>query len=386
MTPAFLFARLRRLSLETGYGIEQSRRLIERQADFSTTRDFERAEATKTVLEGISEDRILVLSDPLAIASPNCFDALSAALQAHPEAVAAVPRTNQTTNDAQRMGVPASFLTLGQFERRFHELDPHVHLTEWTDADPGLYLAKTDSLRDDANPLPHALRNRTVAIVDETFLYRYAPQQRMPRLDLLELIPTNAASVLEIGCGEGILGEQIRNRQQARVVGIELSYHAAEAARARLDEVHARDVRDAVRDIDERFEWIVGGDILEHLTDPWEFLRELKRVVEPGGHLLLSIPNIACWPVVAELLRGRFDYIYAGHLSAGHLRFFTRRTIEDTMWMAGWEITSILPQPDFAPDEREELFSKLDRGGIAYSREDLETPGWYVIARAAHSS
>jgi 2-polyprenyl-3-methyl-5-hydroxy-6-metoxy-1,4-benzoquinol methylase len=386
MTPAFLFARVRRLSLETGYGLEQSRRLLERQADFSTTQDFERRDAATAVLEPIEEDRIIVLSDPLAIASPNCFSALLAALDAHPEAVAAVPRTNQTSNDAQRMEVPPSFLTLGQFERRFHELAAHVHLTDWTDADPGLYLAKTDPLRDEPAPLPLALRNRRVAIVDETFLYRYAPQQRMPRLDLLELIPTDAASVLEIGCGEGILGEQIRNRQQARVVGIELSPEAAEAARPRLDEVYAEDVRKTVRDLKERFEWVVGGDILEHLPDPWEFLRELKRVVAPGGHLLLSIPNISCWPVVAELLRGRFDYIYAGHLSAGHLRFFTRRTIEDTMWMAGWEIESIRAQPDFAPEEREELFSKLDRGGIAYSREDLATPGWYVIAKAGVSS
>ncbi|MBW3670836.1 MAG: methyltransferase domain-containing protein, partial [Acidobacteria bacterium] len=141
------------------------------------------------------------------------------------------------------------------------------------------------------------------------------------------------------------------------------------------------DAREAIREIDERFDWIVGGDVIEHLVDPWEFLRELKRVAEPGGRLLLSIPNMAAWPVVAELLRGRFDYLYAGHLSAGHLRFFTRRTIEDTISMGSWSVEWIRPQPDIAPEEREELFDKLDRGGIAYSREDLSVPGWYVLAR-----
>ncbi len=381
MKITLLFSRLKSLSLETGYGLEQSRRLLERQTGFAALVDFGASDGAKETLASVETDLVLVLTDPLAIVSPNMIETLARALDNHDECVAAVPTTNITTSAPQRRDVPPSFLTLGQFERRFHDLETTPTVVDWADADPGLYLARTSALREDISPLARALEHRKVVIAEEAFLFRYAPQRRMPRLDLLELVPSEAKSILEIGCGEGILGEQLRNRQEARVVGIEIDEEAAAAARNRLDKVHAGDAREVIREIDERFEWIVGGDVLEHMADPWEFLRELKRVAEPGGRLLLSIPNIAAWPVVAELLRGRFDYLYAGHLSAGHLRFFTKKTIEDTISMGTWSVEWIRPQPDIAPDEREELFAKLDRGGIAYSREDLSVPGWYVLAR-----
>ena len=376
-----LFSRLRSLSFETGYGLEQSRRLLENQAELDAEIDFGRTESASDVLDGVKSDLVLVLTDPLAIASPNMVDTLVRTLESHPDADAAIPATNLSTSSLQRRDVPPSFLTLGQFERKFHELSSGSEETTWGETDPGLFLARSRAIRNDAVPLARVLEGRRVAIADEAFLFRYAPQRRMPRIDLLELIPQDAKSILEIGCGEGILGEQLRNRQGARVVGIEIDPDAAAAAKQRLDQVYAGDARKLIREIDERFDWIVGGDVIEHLIDPWEFLRELKRVASPGGRLLLSIPNIAAWPIVAELLRGRFDYLFAGHVSAGHLRFFTRKTIEDTIAMGFWETEWIRPQPEIAPAEREELFEKLDRGGIAYSREDLSVPGWYVLAR-----
>lgn len=381
MAITFLFSRLRSLSLETGYGLEQSRWLLQKQAEFVDEFDFAPDDSSSAVLEAVGSELVLVLTDPLAIVSPNMVATLTQLLDTQTEAVAAVPATNLSENTAQRREMPPSFLTMGQFERRFYQTNPTSSTTRWTDADPGLFLARAEALEGDSVPFRNVLKDRQVAVAEEAFLYRYTAQQRMPRTDLAEMIPTNVKSVLEIGCGEGILGEQIRDRQGARVVGVEIDSDAAARAASRLDRVYGKDIRDAIREITERFEWIVGGDVIEHLADPWEFLRELKRVAEPGGHLLLSIPNIGTWPVIAELLRGRFDYVYAGHLSAGHLRFFTRKTIEDTIAMGFWQLEWIRAQPDFAPEEREELFEKLDRGGIAYSREDLAVPGWYVLAR-----
>ena len=93
--------------------------------------------------------------------------------------------------------------------------------------------------------------------------------------------------------------------------------------------------------LDEHFDWIVGGDIVEHLDEPWSFLAELRRVAAPGGHLLLSIPNLANASVVADLLHGRFDYVYMGLTCVGHLRFFTRQSIEDMLTIAGWTVVAI---------------------------------------------
>ncbi|MDX1583312.1 MAG: class I SAM-dependent methyltransferase, partial [Thermoanaerobaculia bacterium] len=331
----FLHARLDDRSLEARYGHEQARRLIRQQHEFAAEKEIVTGEVG--IVRETETDLVLVLTDPLAVSSPNLVGSLIAIMNADRDLAAAVPTTNLTDDDRAFREPPEGLLTLGQMERAFPTPTTRFHRVSWKDADPGLFLARTDRLDAEAETIHRTLSGATIAVAEDAYIYRYAPQQSMPRLDLLELIPTDVGSVLEIGCGEGILGGRIRDRQDARVVGIEIDSRAASIARDRLDRVWASDASEALIEIDERFEWVVGGDVLEHLADPWEFLRQLKRVVTPDGKLLLSIPNVAVWPVIAELLRGRFDYAYAGHLSAGHLRFFTRRTIEETIEMGGWE-------------------------------------------------
>ena len=199
------------------------------------------------------------------------------------------------------------------------------------------------------------------------------------RLDLLDRISTTARSVLEFGCGEAPLGAAIKARQKARVVGIELDPRAAAVARKRIDDVYQGDVRQIVSLIHERFDWIVGGDIVEHLDEPWSFLAELRRISAPGGRLLLSLPNLANVSIVNDLLRGRFDYVYMGLTCAGHVRFFTRRSIEEMLDIAGWRVESIETQPVTITPAAAELLAKLEASGAEFSRDDLLSPGYYVV-------
>ena len=140
-------------------------------------------------------------------------------------------------------------------------------------------------------------------------------------------------------------------------------------------------MREIVSILHEKFEWIIGGDIVEHLDEPWSFLGDLRDLSTPGGHLLLSIPNIANASLVADLLRGRFDYVYMGLTCVGHLRFFTRQSIEDMLAIAGWTVERIEPQILGATSASTELLDALQRGGYQYSNADLEPTGYYVIAR-----
>jgi len=104
-------------------------------------------------------------------------------------------------------------------------------------------------------------------------------------------------------------------------------------------------------------------------------------VAAPGGHLLLSIPNIAHAAVVSDLIRGRFDYVYMGLTCVGHLRFFTRRTIEEMLSIAGWTVVEIAPQETVVTRGREELLAALAAARIPHSKEDLVPAGYYVVAR-----
>ena len=79
------------------------------------------------------------------------------------------------------------------------------------------------------------------------------------------------------------------------------------------------------------------SEVIEHLVDPDSVLEEVRRVLRPGGTLLLSTPNLAAWynrgllalgvqPVFTEVsLRGVFGR--PGSQVAGHLRVFTRRAL-----------------------------------------------------------
>ena len=97
--------------------------------------------------------------------------------------------------------------------------------------------------------------------------------------------------------------------------------------------------------------------------------------------LILSLPNISNWAVVDDLLHGRFDYTYLGILCAGHLRFFTKQSIEEMLEIAGWTTEAIEPQEKVLGPRYEALVSRLQAAGVEPSVADLEPPGYYVLAR-----
>jgi 2-polyprenyl-3-methyl-5-hydroxy-6-metoxy-1,4-benzoquinol methylase len=157
------------------------------------------------------------------------------------------------------------------------------------------------------------------------------------RPELLELVPPTARRVLEVGCGAGKLGESIKLRQDAEVVGIELVPEAAERARDRLDEVHLGDAETLPLDFtDEPFDCVVCGDVLEHMREPETFLRRVRGWLEPDGVLVASIPNVRHHSIVSALLEGNWTYEPAGLLDETHLRFFTRSDILDLFEDAGY--------------------------------------------------
>src|SRR5215813_15051661 len=153
------------------------------------------------------------------------------------------------------------------------------------------------------------------------------------RPEILEVVPTDATRILDVGCGSGWLGQQVKLRQGATVYGIEVVREAAERAAKRLDRVWNAPVETALAEIPETFfDCIVTADILEHLVDPWTILAQLGKRLVPGSHLVASIPNVGHWEVVRDLIEGRWQYTSEGLLDRTHLRFFTRRSVPELFW------------------------------------------------------
>jgi GT2 family glycosyltransferase/SAM-dependent methyltransferase len=159
------------------------------------------------------------------------------------------------------------------------------------------------------------------------------------RPEILALIPNDARTILDIGCGAGQLGRALKARQDCNVYGVELNETAASRARAYLDRVWTGDIELIELDLpDESLDAIVCGDVLEHLREPRDVLRRLSGYLKPNGRLIASIPNAAHHSVIRGLLAGNWNYEPAGLLDETHLRFFTVREIEKLFFRAGFRI------------------------------------------------
>jgi len=147
------------------------------------------------------------------------------------------------------------------------------------------------------------------------------------------------------------------------VVGIEVDSPAAAEAARYYDRVYAADLDEFdVPFPPESFDYMVCADVLEHLKDPWKVLDRMRPSLRGNGAVVASIPNIANASAVAGLLRGRFDYVDWGILDMSHLRFFTRRTIEEMFAGAGYAVREIRARRDANADAILDLWQRHDIG------------------------
>ena len=151
-------------------------------------------------------------------------------------------------------------------------------------------------------------------------------------------LPKPVGAVLDIGCGRGGAGEELRAAGATRIVGIELVEAEARHAAERYDRVLTGSAETLVDTLDERFDTVLCYDVLEHLVDPWHVLRRARALINDGGHIHVSLPNVQYVGLARDIwLRGTFGYTDAGHRDRTHLRWFTRRDIEQALRDTGWE-------------------------------------------------
>lgn len=161
------------------------------------------------------------------------------------------------------------------------------------------------------------------------------------RSDLVKHIPTSASRILEIGCGAGATANAIRNQRskELTLVGVEIDPEAAERATKIFNKVIVGPVDDALESLKiHEFDVILYGDVLEHLVNPWQTVKEHAKLLSMDGKIIASIPNIAYFKVIQMLKRGEWTYEDAGIMDRTHLRFFTRSTMIDLFHEADLDV------------------------------------------------
>jgi SAM-dependent methyltransferase len=166
--------------------------------------------------------------------------------------------------------------------------------------------------------------------------------------ELLEKIPLAARIVLDVGCGSGALGAAyLRRNPTARMLGIDLDPTSCAQAATRLTDVVCVDVEATPMpfDVPDGLDALVYGDVLEHLRDPWTLLKRQVEYLRAGGTVVVCMPNVEHWSLTLKLLTGNFAYEESGILDRTHLRWFTPRTMADTLLQAGLELADVAPRP-----------------------------------------
>ena len=181
-------------------------------------------------------------------------------------------------------------------------------------------------------------------LVPWVHMFRYHDPASHARLELDAFIPDAAQTILDVGCGAGLLGGRHRRRGRT-VIGIEPDWEMARLAAARLDAVIPAEAADAFAALAARFDCIVFADVLEHMADPAAALSGAAHLLAAGGTIVVSIPNAAWIPVQAALGAGRWDPTVAGVQARDHLFFTTATSFRAIVAEAGLEVLRSHPLP-----------------------------------------
>lgn len=144
------------------------------------------------------------------------------------------------------------------------------------------------------------------------------------RPDLDVTSPPRGASVLDFGCGEGKLLDQLQNCGW-ETCGIEPALHRAFRRHRRLEAVPEGAT----------FDLIVLMQVLEHVPDPLHVLRQLAGACRIGGHLLVSVPRFDTLPLHRD-----YRYVLNGRV---HITAYTWPCLRTLLARSGW--APVAPPP-----------------------------------------
>lgn len=125
--------------------------------------------------------------------------------------------------------------------------------------------------------------------------------------EVQKVLPKNS-SILDMGCGQGALSMRLsdmgyklmacdQNVDDFKAVG-QVPFQA-------LNFNSPEEIEKFISSNQEKFDGVLGVEVIEHVENPWEYIRSLKRLVKPGGYIFVSTPNINSW-------YSRMVYLFTG--------------------------------------------------------------------------
>lgn len=143
-------------------------------------------------------------------------------------------------------------------------------------------------------------------------------------------------SVLDIGCGDGLLLEYLK-KAGLQGIGVDVSSVAIDICKERGLDCRVADITNRLPFDDNSFDNVVLTDVLEHIFQPMELLREAHRVCR--GYIFISVPNFASLPARLQVFFGKVPENNTPR--DGHVYWMTYNVLRGLLTGAGFKIEKI---------------------------------------------
>jgi 2-polyprenyl-3-methyl-5-hydroxy-6-metoxy-1,4-benzoquinol methylase len=147
------------------------------------------------------------------------------------------------------------------------------------------------------------------------------------RREIQPLLPPNPLRILDVGAGAGSTLKWLKSVfPNAQTTGVELNPELYDELRQNSDIAIVGDIGDASARLG-TYDLIILLDVLEHLWDALGTLQLLVDRLEPGGQVIVSLPNVSHFSIsIPLLLKRQFTYQDAGILDRTHRTFFVEES------------------------------------------------------------
>lgn len=200
-------------------------------------------------------------------------------------------------------------------------------------------------------------------IIYEDIFKKYGPSPTQQ--EILKIVGQNKF-ILEIGSSAGYMTKAFLDND-CTVDVVETNKEAVAKVPKKVRAIFNQSIEDGTiyKLLNSDYQFIIMADVLEHLVSPSLVLKKLLKVAHTNTKLLISLPNIACWPMRKQLFfRGDFEYQDSGLLDKTHLHFYTFNTISKILSKNGWKVDKIIGTITRLPFE--ETINKIPILGVIF--------------------
>ena len=161
------------------------------------------------------------------------------------------------------------------------------------------------------------------------------------RMQRVEALAESPGRLLDVGCGTGVF-LQVAQARGWKVTGTEFSPFAVEAATRHGFTVVQGELWEAGFPSN-TFDVVTCWHVIEHTADPLRVAREILRVLQPGGWLVLAVPNLEdhIFRTAYVLARLRRPRLYEPDEREIHLVHFSARTLRTLVAAAGFNVVEV---------------------------------------------